>query len=108
VRDADPFQMMTLDEVAELLLVTRRTVERMVAAGDLKAFKWHNTSRVVRADFERFVQEHATRSESPRRRETLTFRQQAELRALKGQISHNEARRRFGIGQITLKRIWSE
>src|SRR4051794_16817155 len=99
--------MLTLEEVSQLLKVSTRTVERMVASGDLAGFKWHITSRVFREDLERFVREHAVKVRPPRRRQALTFGQQAELRALKGHVSHNEARRRYQISQVTLKRIWS-
>lgn len=60
---SDPFQMLTLDDAAALLSVNRRTVEQMVAAGDLKAFTWQRTRRVYRQELARFLVAHTTRAE---------------------------------------------
>lgn len=59
---SDPLQMLTLDQAAELLGVSRRTVERLIAAGELKVFRWQGTTRVYRADLARFIRSRTTRA----------------------------------------------
>jgi len=58
----DPLQLLTLGRAAALLGVHRRTIDRMIAAGDLQVFKWHTTRRVYRSELERFIKAHTTRT----------------------------------------------
>ena len=61
----EPLQLLTTAEAASLLRVSRRTIERMIAAGDLRAFKWGNITRIYRTDLEQFVSAHT--SQAPKR-----------------------------------------
>jgi len=58
----DPLQLLTLGRAAALLGVHRRTIDRMIAAGDLQVFRWHTTRRVYRSELERFIKAHTTRT----------------------------------------------
>src|SRR5438874_620345 len=62
----DPLQLLTVDQAAGLLGVHRGTVRWMIAAGDLEAFRWRNTTRVYRQELERFIGAHTTRARQRR------------------------------------------
>lgn len=50
-------RMLTLDDVAALLAVSRRTIERLIAAGDLpKQVKIGASSRMPEADVHRYIE----------------------------------------------------
>ena len=53
-----PQKLMTKREAAQILNVSPRTVNRLVAAGRLKAVKVGNIFRVDPAEIERFKQRH--------------------------------------------------
>jgi excisionase family DNA binding protein len=59
---SDPLQLLTLRQAATLLGVHRRTVERLIAAGELQVCKFERTSRVYRSELERFITAHTTRA----------------------------------------------
>lgn len=44
-----------IDEVASILNASRRTVYRLVAEGDLQAFKVRNSLRIPREDLEAYM-----------------------------------------------------
>lgn len=54
--------LLTLDEVAHELRVSRRYVEQMIARGDLTAVRFGGCVRLRRADLEDFVASHTTHS----------------------------------------------
>ncbi len=47
--------MLNLDEVAEILCVSRRTVERSIADGRLKKTKIRNCARIMRQELDRYI-----------------------------------------------------
>jgi excisionase family DNA binding protein len=47
--------MLTLDQVAEEMQVTRRYVEKLIASGDLDSYKIGRCRRVDRIDFDGFL-----------------------------------------------------
>lgn len=53
-------KLLTLDEVAERLQVSRRTVQRHIKAGKLVAIKMNRAVRVRHSDLEKFIEEHQT------------------------------------------------
>ena len=54
------------EEAAELLSVSPRSVDRLIAAGELRAVRVLNDRRIARADLVEFVERrrHADRSEA--------------------------------------------
>lgn len=52
--------LLDLDAVAERLSVSRSTVKRLIAGGDLPAVKVTNSTRVRRRDLEQYVQDLPT------------------------------------------------
>jgi excisionase family DNA binding protein len=63
----DPLQLLTIDQVAALLNVHRRTVDRMIKNGDLEVFRWHSTTRVYRTELTRFLRAHTSRARRKQR-----------------------------------------
>jgi excisionase family DNA binding protein len=55
----DPLELLTLDELAVLLQVSRRHLERAAAAGELHTVKLGRSTRVPRAEAERYIQQHS-------------------------------------------------
>jgi excisionase family DNA binding protein len=55
-------RLLTLDEVSEKLQVSRRTVERHVAAGKLVVVKFERITRVRPSDLQKFIEEHRGRT----------------------------------------------
>lgn len=51
----DPLELMTLDEVAAIIRRSRRTLERDAAAGRLRTVKLGRSTRVPRAELERYI-----------------------------------------------------
>ena len=47
--------LLTLEEVASILKVTKRTVFKMIAAGELAVVKVRRVSRVQPGELERFI-----------------------------------------------------
>lgn len=52
---ADPVQLLTLDEVADRLRVSRRTVQRLVTAGELRTVRFGGNTRVTERELAAFV-----------------------------------------------------
>jgi len=50
-------EVMTIPEVAEYLKVTRQTVHRLMKSGKLKAFKIGRSTRILRTEVEKFIEE---------------------------------------------------
>lgn len=50
-------RMLTLDEVAKFLRVSRRTVERYIKKGWLAAIKYDRSVRIRSSEVERFLQD---------------------------------------------------
>jgi excisionase family DNA binding protein len=50
-------QFFTVDEVAELLQVNRRTIINLLASGKLVGFRVGRNWRITREDLERFIEE---------------------------------------------------
>ncbi|HAA85874.1 MAG TPA: hypothetical protein DCE14_05960 [Kosmotogaceae bacterium] len=56
--DAKPLdEVMTIQEVADYLKLTRQTVYKLLKNGDLKAFKIGRSIRILRSEIKRFIQE---------------------------------------------------
>ncbi len=56
--DAKPLdEVMTIQEIADYLKVTRQTVYKLLNNGDLKAFKIGRSNRILRSELRRFIQE---------------------------------------------------
>lgn len=51
-------RMLTVNEVAEWINVSRRTVERYIKKGWITAVKYDHLVRIKRTDVERFLKEH--------------------------------------------------
>lgn len=43
---------------AEFLDVSERTIARWIRTGQLRAFRLHNVTRIIRTDFEHFLEKH--------------------------------------------------
>lgn len=54
-------KLLTLDEVAERLTISRRTVERYIKKGWLTAVKYERAIRVRASEVERFLNEREQR-----------------------------------------------
>ncbi len=50
-------EVMTIPEVAEYLKVTRQTVHRLLKDGRLKAFKIGRSTRILRSELDKFIEE---------------------------------------------------
>ncbi len=50
-------EVMTIQEVADYLKVTRQTVYKLLNNGDLKAFKIGRSTRILRSELKRFIQQ---------------------------------------------------
>ncbi len=50
-------EVMTIPEVAEYLKVTRQTIHKLINYGNLKTFKIGRSTRILRSEIERFIQE---------------------------------------------------
>jgi excisionase family DNA binding protein len=50
-------EVMTIPEVAEYLKVTRQTIHKLIKSGKLKVFKIGRSTRILRSEVERFIQE---------------------------------------------------
>lgn len=57
----DPELLLTLDEAAEVLGVSRRTVSTLIADGSLKSLKVRRARRIRRADLDTFIKRRAKR-----------------------------------------------
>ncbi len=56
--DAKPLdEVMTIQEVADYLKVTRQTVYKLLKNGNLKAFKIGRSTRILRSELKRFIHE---------------------------------------------------
>jgi len=55
-------EVMTIPEVAEYLKVTRQTIHRLMKDGKIKAFKIGRSTRILRSEIERFIQEQMKQS----------------------------------------------
>lgn len=51
---------LTLDQVGEMLTCDRRTVQREIQRGNLKAFRVGSLVRVTLAELERYISERST------------------------------------------------
>lgn len=56
-------KFMTVREVAELAQVGEATVRQWIKQGDLRAIDVGREFRIIPRDFERFLDQHATRAE---------------------------------------------
>ena len=56
VEEREPRGLMTAREVQDELRISRATVDRLFAAGELSSFKVRGLRRVRREDLERFVE----------------------------------------------------
>lgn len=54
------FKLITLPEAADALRVSRRTIERLVAAGKLRLRKIGRSSRISEAELAEYVNREAT------------------------------------------------
>lgn len=59
------YPLLKIDDVADRLRITRRTVYRMIAAGDLPTVGPKGEQRVKQADFDRYIAKHRV---TPKRR----------------------------------------
>ena len=50
-------EVMTIPEVAYHLKVTRQTIHKLMKEGKIKAFKIGRSTRILRSEIERFIQE---------------------------------------------------
>jgi excisionase family DNA binding protein len=50
-------EVMTIPEVADYLKVTRQTIHKLIKSGKLKVFKIGRSTRILRSEVERFIQE---------------------------------------------------
>lgn len=50
-------EVMTIPEVADHLKVTRQTVHKLMKDGKIKIFKIGRSTRILRSEIERFIQE---------------------------------------------------
>ena len=50
-------EVMTIPEVAEHLKVTRQTVHKLLKDGRLKAFKIGRSTRILRSELDKFIEE---------------------------------------------------
>jgi len=50
-------EVMTIPEVADHLKVTRQTIHKLMKEGKIKAFKIGRSTRILRSEIERFIQE---------------------------------------------------
>jgi len=55
-------EVMTIPEVSEYLKVTRQTIHRLMKDGKIKAFKIGRSTRILRSEIERFIQEQMKQS----------------------------------------------
>lgn len=56
MEEREPRGLMTAREVQDELRISRATVDRLFASGELQSFKVRGSRRVRREDLERFVQ----------------------------------------------------
>ena len=56
--DLDPLRFLTLQEAAELLQVSKRTLHRMVQRNELPAFKVARQWRIQESELIKFIQSH--------------------------------------------------
>jgi len=50
-------EVMTIPEVADHLKVTRQTIHKLMKEGKIKTFKIGRSTRILRSEIERFIQE---------------------------------------------------
>jgi putative molybdopterin biosynthesis protein len=50
-------EVMTIPEVADHLKVTRQTVHKLLKDGRLKAFKIGRSTRILRSELDKFIEE---------------------------------------------------
>lgn len=67
VRTSRPSPLFTLDEVAEYLVVSKRTVERWISKRELASIGIGNTVRISQQDLEKFMDAHKRESIQKRR-----------------------------------------
>jgi excisionase family DNA binding protein len=60
-------ELLTIDEAAESLRVTRRTIERLIARGELERVNVARTVRITRSSLDAYIAEHTTPPRSARR-----------------------------------------
>ncbi|MDR1806454.1 MAG: helix-turn-helix domain-containing protein [Propionibacteriaceae bacterium] len=67
-------RLSTLDQVAEDLNLCRKTLDRAIARGELRAYKIGRAVRLRPHDVDKWIENYATRTVIRPRRQTLTAR----------------------------------
>lgn len=55
-------EVLTLDEVAERLKLTRRFIEKLIVSGELRAIKIGGATRVLASDLKNFLDSRPSKS----------------------------------------------